>query len=711
MVISFLLAASIPISGKAATVVPPEVQQPGTQPGEVSLESSGRCHNCHSNFNDAASSAAGEGTPQDEPSTGWMGAPMALASRDPIFWATMAIAEQSFDGSGDLCLRCHTTGGWYGGNSTPTDGSGLAFDDSEGVDCDTCHKMTRPDGSEHTGVMIEPFLANCSADPLVPLKQCDDPNEAFFGSGMLSLSAASGKLGPYSQTVARHGYEGSAFHRDVDFCGSCHDVSNPVIGDLAPGNGVQPGAPAPVSSADYNGGTPNVGGPVSEKAAFNNPPYTYGVVERTFSEYKASAFPVTRVAEFSNLPEELRAPGGSIEKTWQAAQLAGTGGDYADGAPRFFSCQSCHMRPVNSAGCDKQDAEVRPDLPRHDHMGGNYWLADVIRYQDSQGTLRFGGGLAAEQETAMDFARQRAIDHLQQAAALEINGDELKVINLTGHKLITGYPEGRRMWLEITWFDANNEVLRVDGEYGPLKNADGTPVTVNSPASGQPVQVESILNLDDPHTLIYEAGLAITAEWANRLLALGWPGSMPLAYDRKTGEVTRTLAQLAAASPGSYQKSFHFVLNNTVISDNRIPPYGMRYDEALRRNALPVPASLYGDPGALGIYDHYDEIDLNDMSPSGTARAEIALRYQGTSWEYIQFLTLANNGTDPGNGGNAFLGNEGGNLLEAWLHAEIPLADSVAGDRRMVPPVTMATATWIAEIQDEIVFKDGFEQQ
>ena len=109
-------------------------------------------------------SAAGEGEPQDEPWTGWAGAAMAQAGRDPLFWATLAIAEQDFDGSGDLCLRCHSPVGWYGDRSTPTDGSGLGATDVDGVECDACHKMTNPDDGEHLGVMVSPFIANCSAD-------------------------------------------------------------------------------------------------------------------------------------------------------------------------------------------------------------------------------------------------------------------------------------------------------------------------------------------------------------------------------------------------------------------------------------------------------------------------------------------------------------------------------------------------------------------
>jgi hypothetical protein len=78
------------------------------------LETPDKCDNCHGGYNRAV-----------EPAFNWRGSMMANASRDPIFWATLAIAEQDFDGSGDLCIRCHSTGGWYAGRSTPTDGSAL----------------------------------------------------------------------------------------------------------------------------------------------------------------------------------------------------------------------------------------------------------------------------------------------------------------------------------------------------------------------------------------------------------------------------------------------------------------------------------------------------------------------------------------------------------------------------------------------------------
>ena len=126
----------------AAQTVPTEIEQPGTQPMEAAAFSSS-C-NCH----------YGTSNPQWEPGWGWEGNMMGNAGRDPLFWATVAIAEQDFlpnadpalrGGAGDLCIRCHSVGGWLAGRSTPTDGSGLAASDDRGVECEFCHLLVDPD--------------------------------------------------------------------------------------------------------------------------------------------------------------------------------------------------------------------------------------------------------------------------------------------------------------------------------------------------------------------------------------------------------------------------------------------------------------------------------------------------------------------------------------------------------------------------------------
>ena len=72
-----------------------------------------------------------------------------------------------------------------------------------------------------------------------------------------------------------------------------------------------------------------------------------------------------------------------------------------------------------------------------------------------------------------------------------------------------------------------------------------------------------------------------------------------------------TLGELAAEPAGTAYESFHFVLNNTVVKDNRIPTWGMRYDDALVRNIRPVPDSQYGSPSTGGVYEHWDEVVLD----------------------------------------------------------------------------------------------------
>lgn len=687
------IAAGLLLTGfvHAANTVPNEIQMPGTQQGEVAnLESPNKCDNCHEGYNDANT----VGEPQDEPVTGWRGAGMGNAGRDAIFWATVAVSEQDFDGSGDLCIRCHSTGGWYGDRSTPTDGSGLAASDDDGVDCDTCHSMTNPDNTEHLGVMNPPFIANCSDDPVTPAGTCESTSEAYYGSGILSLWDGGDKLGPYAESAATHTFMQSEFHRDVDFCGSCHDVSNPAVGDLAPNHGAQPGSPAVVSS----GG--NLGGPLEDKAAFNNPPYAYGVVERTFSEYKASALPTTRVGNFNSLPADLKVAGGSLEVTYQAAMIAaeeaaehgGIAGDYGDGTARFFSCQSCHMRPVKSKGANKNAAEVRADLPSHDHTGGNYWFADITRYQDDNNTLRLGGGLDATQITALELGQQRAVEHLHQAASLEVTGNTLKVINLTGHKLITGYPEGRRMWVNIKWYGSDDALLREDGAYGPIG------ATVSNPSGGPDVNVESILDLQGSNTRIYETHYSVTRAWATTIEALHG-ADFALNYDRYSGNVVCTVGEFLVDDndpgkkdecKGEYIDTFHFTLNNFVSLDNRIPPYGMNYDTAQKRNTLPVPNDQYGGSGIGSTYNYWDEITLNP--PAAAHHARIELLYQGTSWEYIQFLNLANNQQ------NEFLGQEGINMLDAWLNATTEM-DPL--NRTMVAPVVMASTEWVGDVTND----------
>lgn len=103
-------------------------------------------------------------------------------------------------------------------------------------------------------------------------------------------------------------------------------------------------------------------------------------------------------------------------------------------------------------------------------------------------------------------------------------------------------------------------------------------------------------------------------------------------YETKQG-ITPELAAILGKPSGA---SFHFVLNNTIVKDNRIPPRGYQQDLFDQMGLRPVGAS-YAD----GQY--WD--DTVYLLPSETERVFVTLYYQTASKEYVDFL-LAWGGVD-----------------------------------------------------------------
>ncbi len=167
---------------------------------------------------------------------------------------------------------------------------------------------------------------------------------------------------------------------------------------------------------------------------------------------------------------------------------------------------------------------------------------------------------------------------LQKAATVTVDFDPsaatkqavVRVTNETGHKLPTGYPEGRRIWLNVRAYDAAGRMVYESGAY----------------------DVQTGVLASDPAIKVYEAKLAID--------------------DGAT--VTET---------------FHFVLNNAVLKDNRIPPRGYTVAEFDQPGLRPVGATYIDG-------QHWDETtyDLPDDAVSVVA----ILYYQTASKEYVDFL-------------------------------------------------------------------------
>lgn len=492
-----------------------DFDMPGTQPLQVApINDSFNCAGCHGWYDQAV-----------EPYFTAMGSMMSVASTDPVFRAALDIANRDAPESGDLCLRCHVPKAWLEGRSTPTDGSQIHFMDNIGVACDVCHRMVDP--------VWQPGVSPAEDKAiLADLDMIPD----VLGTAQYVIDPDGGRRrGKYEDHVAPHGVIVSPFLRDSAFCGTCHDVSNPVF----------------VRNPD---GTYSPGAFDAPAVAFGA--HQIGAVERTYSEWFYSDF---------NTPQGVFAP------------------DLGGNRDYVRSCQDCHMRAVTGRACSDGDAPLRHDLPLHDLTGGSTWLPPLMELVD-----------AKVNTDALVAGAERARRMLQLAAELEVvqvrNRVAVTVTNRTGHKLPTGYPEGRRMWLNVRFYDRFGQLVRESGAY----------------------DFDTAELLHDPQIKIYEAKPVIGENIAD---VVGLPANT----------------------------EFHFVLNNKWLKDNRIPPLGFTNAEYEAFGGAPVGA-VYADG------QNYD-VTLYDIPPVAT-RVEVRLYYQSLSREYIEFLR--DEGTPGGPGQELF---------------------------------------------------------
>ena len=344
----------------------------------------------------------------------------------------------------------------------------------------------------------------------------------IFGNGMSVIDPTGARRGPFINADTGHPILVSPFHREAALCGTCHNVSNPAFEKDGSGNYV-----------------PNAfDTPATDFAA-----HTLLPVERTYSEWFYSQY---------NTPEGVYAPQFGGNKAFVA------------------TCQDCHMRDVTGQGCNFGTPPVRDDLPLHDMTGGSTWLPGLLSsmYPDQVNEIALQAGII------------RARYMVQNAAVVAVaqEGSSLKVTvtNNCGHKLPTGYPEGRRMWINVRFYDDSNSLIGESGGY-------------------------------DPNTgvLSHDADVKI--------------------YDIEPG-IDPSLASVLGLPSGP---SFHFVLNNKVYKDNRIPPRGFT-------NAA------YEDFGGAPVEHSYADGQYWDDTyygiPLAATSTEVILYYQSTSKEFVEFL-------------------------------------------------------------------------
>jgi len=550
-------------SGTGQTQIPATIEDffhPGTQPDPTQsfdpFFTSNNCQICHGQF---------DFENPWEPYDSWVGSMMGQSARDPIWHAALAIANQDVENGGDSCIRCHAPNAWLSGRSTPTDGSAFIPEDFDGVTCHVCHRLVDPVEDAENPVEDGPILKALDAEGLVP---------QYAGNAQYIVDPMDSRRGPFDDIPQNMHAPApilvSPYHRESQLCGTCHDVSNPVYTR-------QPDGTYELNSFDVSHPTQN--------------PQDMMPEQRTFSEWLNSEFAVDGV------------------------QLNGRfGGNHPTGVMR--SCQDCHMPDRFAGACFASPFPpffLREDMPHHAFAGANTWVIRAIEAE-----YGFEAGL---DEIAVQNAEANVEEMLTNASDLLLRQEghmlRTRIVNYSGHKLPTGYPEGRRMWVNVRFFDEEGLLIAEHGVYD---------------------DDEATLNEDD--TKVYEMQLGID----------------------------ETVSELTGVPAG---KSFHLLLNNMILFDNRIPPIGFTNASFEAIRAQPV-AYTYED----GQY--WD--DTLYPVPRGASQAVVNVFYQTTTREYIEFLRDENVTNDAGQ--YAYdLWVEHGKSAPALMDSQvIDLGDVLAGD-------------------------------
>jgi hypothetical protein len=203
-------------------------------------------------------------------------------------------------------------------------------------------------------------------------------------------------------------------------------------------------------------------------------------------------------------------------------------------------------------------------------------VLDAVRnlFPDSETGLSAQSVADAHARSASMLARSVDLDLSTSGASLGV-----RLVNQTGHRLPTGYAEGRRMWVNVKFLDAGGSLIAERGAY------DAVTATLST-----------------ADTKVYEVRLGMDAG-------------------------------MAAVTGLPEGESFHFTLNNKVYKDNRIPPRGFSNPAFAAVQVIPV--------GATYVEQQYWD-DTAYAIPAGAARAVVNVFHQTTIREYIEFLRDTN---------------------------------------------------------------------
>ncbi len=570
----------VPRPGPAGTSVP----NPGTQEQELANITAPAPYNV---FEFVVTCAACHGGTIDQNAGhfgNWAGSNMASALRDPVFRAVQISLNSVADGAGNLCIRCHSPNAWLSGRTDPllngdADGSSLIHSillstDDEGILCESCHRaigsvtMKRADldpndpvWNKLLGIYDWPHQGDAYTDgPVLGLPFGDSTLQ--FNDGMVYGGKYSGSVNMYFSDFPLP---------DTDYTGQTYAIQPP--GYPSPGSAyIAPDGSVPLHFEDPIGPPPE--GNQLMALSLEHPTFKGDFVRSP--EFCGSCHDLTVPIFNSGMPEQ---------RTYSEWKYSEFGRDPL--SDTYRRCQDCHMPTMMHEYADNAAVSLNPDptlagwfpyakdrnlndppgTAFHRFDGANRDLPDMMKVLYPQPDLEVMGtqtgndtrvfpGMLSTRDPMYDRTRRNTEVRLSEGVEVHVlRGPErpdpvtnptvwevdVQVINNAGHRIPSGYPDGRRFWVSLYVTDADSNTVYESGVYDP---------------------VEARLYNDSSPSAAFTRAQTTTID-----ATIGQNAVM--VYEKLTGVCSGTPPSTCTQSPD--------IKNDVVLFDNRIPAAGFAY--------------------------------------------------------------------------------------------------------------------------------------
>ncbi len=302
------------------------------------------------------------------------------------------------------------------------------------------------------------------AIPLEPVENCEDCHAGWSDSpmdaweGTMMANAFRDPLFLAALSIAEQDIPDSG-----NFCLRCHTPNGWLEGRCIPGDGSR------LTDDDIDAGVGcdvchrmvDEGHAGNAQYTISDSPSKRGMIGSEVAVHDTVQDPYLMDGNLCGVCHEVSNPALNdfpIELTWTEWSSSAF-------AREGVSCQDCHMKQARGYAANVANTPER-DIHVHVFAGSNTWIPQVLagEYPELGREEAFQQVIEAGRQLHEESARLevRPPDVVRAGAEVDL---VIRAENLTGHKLPTGYPEGRRAWLEVHVTDANGVVLLASGVY------------------------------------------------------------------------------------------------------------------------------------------------------------------------------------------------------------------------------------------------------